>query len=75
MMFHEFGERSGCGKTRSFRQAANRIGCTKNSLLPRQPAEGKIFRSVLGLCFVGLLNDDRAVAQIQAAQLEVLSLF
>ena len=31
----------------------------------------EIFRSVLGLCFVGLLDDDRAVAQIQAAQLEV----
>lgn len=73
--FREFGDGSACGQTRPFRQAANRLCYTKNSLLPRQPAEGKIFRSVLGLCFVGLLNDDRAVAQIQAAQLEVLSLF
>lgn len=41
----------------------------------RENRQKGISRSVLGLCFAGLLDDDSAVAQIQAAQLEVLSPF
>mgnify|MGYP001528409159 FL=1 len=74
-VFREFGDGSACGKTRPFRQAANRLCYTKK--FPSAAATGRreFFRSVLGLCFVGLLDDDRAVDKIQAVQFEVLPLF
>ena len=41
----------------------------------RENRQKGISRSALGLCFVGPLDDDSAVAQTQAAQFEVLPLF